>query len=463
MIMLVTLLLVTVYVLNLVKEYTYNEKKVNLLTKANILASSLEEIDPDNGTSFKDIKNAHEIAGDARVMYLNRDLTVALDTSETGNVVGKKLALPQTLRALHGEGSAVQSEDSGKNYINAAVPVIKDSAVCGVVYLQAPADDMVNFFSHVKYNLLMLSGVVCIIVGLLSIAFSDVITAPISRIAVQLKEMSNGQIRKTIDVRGSNEVNQVAEEFNKMVEQLNTVLARRQEFVSNASHELKTPLSTIKLICDSILQNPDVDMAVVNEFLYDMNDEVDRLTRITNKHLSLTKLDASAEESEMMELSVINLKNMMRRIVKALKPLAESKNINLETLFDDEVFVTADPDKLWEAIYNIAENSIKYTENGGWVYVEMYRDAQKVYITVADNGIGMKEEETDKIFDRFYRVDKARARETGGTGLGLSIALSSVQLHGGEISVESHEGEGSLFRIIIPTVANPEAQDQENR
>ena len=322
---------------------------------------------------------------------------------------------------------------------------------------------MVNFFSHVKYNLLMLSGVVCIIVGLLSIAFSDVITAPISRIAVQLKEMSNGQIRKTIDVRGSNEVNQVAEEFNKMVEQLNTVLARRQEFVSNASHELKTPLSTIKLICDSILQNPDVDMAVVNEFLYDMNDEVDRLTRITNKLLSLTKLDASAEESEMMELSVINLKNMMRRIVKALKPLAESKNINLETLFDDEVFVTADPDKLWEAIYNIAENSIKYTENGGWVYVEMYRDAQKVYITVADNGIGMKEEETDKIFDRFYRVDKARARETGGTGLGLSIALSSVQLHGGEISVESHEGEGSLFRIIIPTVANPEAQDQANQ
>ena len=128
--MLVTLLLVTVYVLNLVKEYTYNEKKVNLLTKANILASSLEEIDPDNGTSFKDIKNAHEIAGDARVMYLNRDLTIALDTSETGNVVGKKLALPQTLRALHGEGSAVQSEDSGKNFINAAVPVIKDSAVC---------------------------------------------------------------------------------------------------------------------------------------------------------------------------------------------------------------------------------------------------------------------------------------------------------------------------------------------
>ena len=204
-------------------------------------------------------------------------------------------------------------------------------------------------------------------------------------------------------------------------------------------------------------------MAVVNEFLYDMNDEVDRLTRITNKLLSLTKLDASAEESEMMELSVINLKNMMRRIVKALKPLAESKNINLETLFDDEVFVTADPDKLWEAIYNIAENSIKYTENGGWVYVEMYRDAQKVYITVADNGIGMKEEETDKIFDRFYRVDKARVRETGGTGLGLSIALSSVQLHGGEISVESHEGEGSLFRIIIPTVANPEAQDQANQ
>jgi signal transduction histidine kinase len=141
----------------------------------------------------------------------------------------------------------------------------------------------------------------------------------------------------------------------------------------------------------------------------------------------------------------------MRRIVKSLKPLAEEKKIDFEVLLPEDVFATVDADKLWEAIYNIVDNSIKYTGENGWVYVEMYRDKQEVYITVADNGIGMQEEETEKIFDRFYRVDKARARETGGTGLGLSIAQSSIELHGGKIYVESREDVGSLFRIIIPT------------
>ena len=135
----------------------------------------------------------------------------------------------------------------------------------------------------------------------------------------------------------------------------------------------------------------------------------------------------------------------------------------METLLTEDVFATVDADKLWEAIYNIAENSVKYTEPGGWVYIEMYRDKQEVYITIADSGIGIKEEETEKIFDRFYRVDKARARETGGTGLGLSIARASVELHGGSIFVESEEGVGSLFRILIPTmtVAGEKADQPE--
>ena len=165
----------------------------------------------------------------------------------------------------------------------------------------------------------------------------------------------------------------------------------------------------------------------------------------------------------MVELSVINLKGLMRRIVKSLKPLAEEKKIDFEILLPEDVYATVDADKLWEAIYNIVDNSIKYTGENGWVYVEMYRDKQEVYITVADNGIGMQEEETEKIFDRFYRVDKARARETGGTGLGLSIAQSSVELHGGRIFVESRENVGSLFRIIIPTVANLEEKKEENK
>ena len=459
--MLITLILVMGYVLNLVSEYSVNERRVDLLTKANILANFAAENDFEDLEEVKEFKERAEIVGNARVMYIDEDAKVLFDTSEAANLAGKTMLVSQVANALGGTENIETKAENDKNYIIAAVPVRAAGMVSGVIYLQENADDMIAYHDHMKRSLLVLSAIMCVIIAILSQALSHLFTAPISKIKEKIKYMSENKIRKTIDYHGSNEINELVEEFNKMVAQLNVVEERRQQFVSNASHELKTPLSSLKLICDSILQNPDVDMEIVKEFLCDMNDEVDRLTRITNKLLSLTKMDASVEETEMVELSVINLKGLMRRIVKSLKPLAEEKKIDFEILLPEDVYATVDADKLWEAIYNIVDNSIKYTGEGGWVYVEMYRDKQEVFITVADNGIGMQEEETEKIFDRFYRVDKARARETGGTGLGLSIAQSSVELHGGKIFVESHEDVGSLFRIIIPTVANIEEKKEE--
>ena len=452
--MLVTLVLIMGYVLNLVSEYSFNERRVDLLAKANIIANFAAHSDFQQLGEIKEFKQTVEMVGDARVMFLDEDAKVLFDTSEAANLVGKTMLVAQVAKSLEGQETVEKTTENDRNYIIVSVPVKAQGMVVGVIYLQDSSDSMVAYHEHMRKNLLVLSGVICVIVGILSLALSNLFTRPISKIKAKIKDMSDSKVRKTIDYRSVNEINELIEEFNKMVDRINIVEERRQQFVSNASHELKTPLSSLKLICDSILQNPDVDMEVVREFLCDMNDEVDRLTRITNKLLSLTKMDASAEEAEMVELSVINLKGLMRRIVKSLKPLAEEKKIDFEILLPEDVYATVDADKLWEAIYNIVDNSIKYTPDGGWVYVEMYRDRQEVYITVADSGIGMQEEETEKIFDRFYRVDKARARETGGTGLGLSIAQSSVQLHGGRIFVESREGVGSLFRIIIPTVAN---------
>ena len=458
--MLVTLAVIIFYVQNIVSGYFYKNREVDLITKANILASLVAE--NDTGFGAKAFKNELEIVGDSRVMCLDKDALVLFDTSAGTNLVGKTMPVKQVTDALLGNESVEKTKDGDDLYINAAVPIINKSDITGVVFLQSSANDIASFLSELRNSLFGLSVVVCMLVGILILALSNVFTAPILNITEKIREMSLGGRRRQLDVNGSNEINALVSEFNKMVDEINTVSDRRQEFVSNASHELKTPLSSVKLICDSILQNPNVEMEVVNEFLYDMNDEIDRLTRITNKLLSLTKMDVSADESEMIELSKINLKGLIRRIIKALKPLADSKQIRIETLVTEDIFATVDSDKLWEAIYNIAENSIKYTEPGGWVYIEMYRDKQEVYITIADNGIGISEEETDKIFDRFYRVDKARARETGGTGLGLSIARASIELHGGSIFVESEEGVGSLFRIIIPTVAPAGAQQEEN-
>lgn len=452
-IMLITLLLISMYVLQLVGNYSSAEREMDLLTKANMLANFAAESNFEDNSYTRPLRNAVEIVGDARAIYLDAETKVLFDTSETANLVGKNMPVHLVTNALEGLEGTQQLQENDKYYITAAVPVVKNSTIIGVIYLQTPVDDMIEYLNHITHNLLILSLITIIVVGLLSFALSNIFTAPLSNITTRIKDMSEKDTRETLELMGSNEVNELVFAFNKMVEQLNLVEERRQEFVSNASHELKTPLSSLKLICDSIIQNPDMDEETIKEFLYDLNDEVDRLTRITNKLLSLTKMDAASDIKEVSDFSVINLKGMLRRILKSLRPLAEQKHITLETLLEDDVFVRVDSDKLWEAVYNIIDNSIKYTADGGWVYVEMYRDKQTIYMTVADNGIGMEEEEIEKIFDRFYRVDKARARETGGTGLGLSIARSSIELHGGTIQVESREDTGSLFRIIMPTVA----------
>jgi len=461
--MLITLALVTVYVVNIVGDYSFNDRKMEMLTKANMLANFAAESEFDRASSRVQFTKTAEIVGDCRVIFIDADAKVLFDTSKSSNIVGKTMLEEQVARALEGKESVENTSENERPYITVAVPVKNSGAIVGVIYLQDSAEDMVLYQNQIKHSLYTLSGIICVIVGLLSLWLSNIFTNPISSIKSKIKDMSEKKTRKTIEYSGVMEITELVDEFNKMVDQLNIVEERRQQFVSNASHELKTPLSSIKLICDSIIQNPDVEREMITEFLCDMNDEVDRLTRITNKLLSLTKMDASAEESEMIEYSVINLKGLIRRIIKSLKPLAEEKKIKMEVFMPEDVYATVDADKLWEAIYNIVDNSIKYSAEGGWVYVEMYRDKQEVYITVADNGIGMQEEETEKIFDRFYRVDKARARETGGTGLGLSIALSSVELHSGKIFVESHEGEGSLFRIIIPTVSQSSDDKKEEK
>lgn len=221
-------------------------------------------------------------------------------------------------------------------------------------------------------------------------------------------------------------------------------------FVSDASHELKTPLATIKLLSESILQTESPDPEMVREFLEDMSSEVDRLTRIVERLLDLTKNDSQKAGAQ---LETVDLNKLIAKIVKKLLPLAREKKIKLSFSYDKEKEHTQmllDRDKIYEAIYNIVDNSIKYTDREGHVTITLASDIAKTVIEVEDDGIGIPKEDAALIFDRFYRVDKARARETGGTGLGLSIAQEAVAMHGGHIEVISEEGAGSKFIIILP-------------
>ncbi len=444
-----SLTIMILFILASVQGYSIKNRSAEMLEEANILA----------GFSADYVTGRADIAAfapslyienyDARVLLLDRDGRILADTGDAAQR-GKILAAPWLLRALSGENVTREVEEGGLHFLGAGVPVYSGTRVVGALLLKASTEDLYTYFAHLRSRLIGIAAVALLLLVAFGMLISSVFTAPISRLTVQIKEMSETDARKLTEEGGTTEIRELVSAFNLMVERIDDIDSRRQEFVSNASHELKTPLSSIKLICDSLIQNPDADPAMVREFLSDMNGQVDRLTRIVNKLLSLTKLDADTDEAEIFTFSTVNLQVLVQDVVRALSPLAEKKNIQIETHLPDSIFHRVDADKMWEAVYNILDNSIKYTPEDGRVYLEMYRDEENVFITIADSGIGLAETEFAKIFDRFYRVDKARARETGGTGLGLSIALGAVELHGGYIEVESREEEGSLFRIILP-------------
>ena len=222
---------------------------------------------------------------------------------------------------------------------------------------------------------------------------------------------------------------------------------KRQEFVSNVSHELKTPLTSMKVLADSLLAQEDVPVELYQEFMGDITEEIERENKIINDLLSLVKMDKTASD---LNVKPENINELVERILKRVRPIAAVRNI--EVVFESFRPVTAEVDevKLSLAISNLVENAIKYNKEDGWVHVSLNADHKYFYVKVADSGIGIPEESIEHIFERFYRVDKSHSREIGGTGLGLAIARNAIVMHRGAVKVYSEEGTGTTFTVRVP-------------
>ena len=220
--------------------------------------------------------------------------------------------------------------------------------------------------------------------------------------------------------------------------------ASREEFVANVSHELKTPLTSMKVLADSLLAQPEAPVELYQEFMGDLSQEIERENKIINDLLSLVKLDKRGAN---LNIKSENINELVERILKRLRPLAATRNIEL--VFESFRTVSAEVDevKLSLAVTNLVENAVKYNKEDGWVHVALNADHKYFYLKVADSGIGIPKEETEHIFERFYRVDKSHSREIGGTGLGLAIARNAVVMHRGAIKVYSEPGEGTTFTV----------------
>jgi len=439
-----------------VRGYYQNDFETKTLASANIIAGSVSksgymitaEKTPDQLATQTQQFNEDILSRSEeysfRILVLDEACRVVADSNMSE--INKTYVVPEAVTALEKGENAVAHD--AERTVYAAAPIIdQNDQRIGAVLAVASSAAIYAALDSVSRQLLLLTAITAIILVVLIFFVSKSLIDPLHKILPVIQKMSDGHLSARIPVSGRDEFAELAVAFNEMTEKLDQVETTREEFVSNVSHELKTPLSSIKVLSESILSDESAPVEIYREFLEDITSEIDRMTSIVNDLLQLVKLDS---KDAGLNLRQVEINRIIEDILKRLYPLAEQKNIEL--LYEDvrKVIVDADDMKLSLALSNLIENGIKYTPDGGTVKVIVDADHQNAFITVQDTGIGISEDDHSKIFNRFYRVDKTRDRETGGTGLGLAITRSTVLMHNGSIRVLSREGEGATFIVRLP-------------
>jgi signal transduction histidine kinase len=290
---------------------------------------------------------------------------------------------------------------------------------------------------------------------LFSITFSSRFSQRLKRIRSSMRIIRNGDYSHKVKVGGRDELTLLGREFNELTERLHTSESKRRQFVSDASHELKTPLASIKLLSDSILQN-DMDMPTVREFVEDIGNEAERLNRLSTKLLSLSKIDSQEE----LSCEIVNIEPTVDRVIRMLSTIAEENHITITKDIHCDSPILIQEDDLYEIAFNLAENAIKYNTPGGKLTIALLRDDDNAILKITDTGVGIPPDAIGHIFERFYRVDKARSRKSGGSGLGLAIVRNMVERNQGTITVQSAETIGTTFTVTFPTFDTAEEESE---
>jgi len=383
-----------------------------------------------------------------RIQVIDQYYKIVQDTyvSDTGRYNISE----QVAKCLKGESSSVVDQTS--RYVTFTQPVTlkqagQSSRIIGAVMVSVDLSSAWTPVQSVGDRVLLIEVVAVCVLFFVALIASGLIMKPFRQLAQDIGKASEGDLNQQVNVRTYHETEMISDSFNRTLRQLQRLDDSRQEFVSNVSHELKTPITSMRVLADSLMGMDNAPLELYKEFMEDISGELDREGKIIDDLLSLVRLDKKAQA---LNITAVNINEMLELTLKRLRPLAKRRNI--EVLFESYRPVVAEIDevKLTLAVSNLVENAIKYNKEAGWVKVSLNADFQYFYVKVADSGCGIPEAVQEHVFERFYRVDKARSRETGGTGLGLSITRSIVMLHHGMIKVFSKEGDGTTFVMRIP-------------
>lgn len=416
-----------------------------MIEKCQLTATEIGALDVVSPTTVRDTISKISSLKATRIIVTDRFGLAIFDTVKANPDTGNYVMFPEIVQSLKNFDVFSWQYQNGVMQSKAAVPIISYGSLIGSVYIMEYDIQQGALIERLQNTTLTVTLILETIIIILSLAFSKAFTRRLRRIMESMRIIRGGDYTHKVQMGGQDELTVLGNEFNDLVERLRISEEKRNRFVSDASHELKTPLASIKLLSDSILQN-DMDMETVREFVCDIGDEAERLNRMSHKLLSLSRIEMQQDS----DCEITYIGPTVERVLRMVNVLAQNNNITIHTDLRDDCPILILEDDLYQILFNLIENGIKYNTAHGTLSITVHRQDDNAVVQIKDTGVGIPEDALDHIFERFYRVDKARSRKSGGSGLGLSIVRSMVERNGGTIYATSTVGEGTVFTLTIP-------------
>ena len=445
---------VSVIVFSMVENYVVSERINQEMTEINTLSVRITPyVETSDAQSLYSLlyEAGKELGG--RFLVLNNSGIVQADSFSSLNAT--RIATREVGDVLTGQKSLaygfhkIADADTGKDRwsVYYTVKIRSGGEDLGAVLYSSSIQDIVESLNKLQGQILLVYMLSLAAIILSSLFATNIIVKPIRSLTETAAKISRGDLSQRSEIQGQGEIAEFGKTFNMMCDRIQDVDIQRSEFVANASHELKTPLTSMKILVESLLYEQNVDEKYYKEFLGDINNELDRMSNLVNDLLLLTKMDSDLAR---VNITDVSLTALIEECMDALLPIAHKQGVTIS--FDKEYDVTVQGDriKLHQAVFNIMGNAVKYSKEHGSVQISLSKIGDEAHICVRDDGVGIPKDQLSHIFERFYRVDKARSRETGGSGLGLHIVQRIALLHHGRVDVQSTEGVGSAFTLILP-------------
>ena len=439
----VVLLVLNFYCSNASKTLFYQGKETAMKEKCLLAVDEIVTLEVMNAATVESALSNLESLSVTRTMVTDQTGLVLYDSA--GTAEGCYALLPEILEAMAGYDNFSCEYHDGVVQARAASPVVSYGVTMGCVYMMEYDTAQGSLIHKLQTTIFRITLILEVLLIIFACIFALRFSQRLRQIMASMRIIQQGDYTHRVTLSGTDELAFLGHEFTHLADRLNTSEEKRRRFVSDASHELKTPLASIKLLSDSILQN-DMDLDTVREFVGDIGDEAERLNRMTAKLLSLTKVDGA----EPHDCEIISMSHTVERVVRMLRPVADLQDITIDMDLHGSCPVLILEDDLYQVIFNLVENGIKYNMAGGRITVSLHRADDNAVLRVSDTGMGIPKEALGHIFERFYRVDKARSRATGGSGLGLAIVRTIVQRNRGEITVDSVLDQGTTFTVTFP-------------